>query len=287
MATTTGKGDKKKLSKNLLLMKFMKRTAVKSELEEVQDEKRRIENEEHWELDIPELTKAEDNFIFEPSYNVLQNLQYGRMSFKGFNPEIERIMQSVNGSMELDEAERREKEVGVDDEEMSERYKWLVSNMGKKFATKRQRAEMQSDSDDDEDEVEPMHSEPKQHKTDSGHSENCNRREDEKHNSDNASTSNKTNNNIPQQKGSRKLLKKIPPGAGRKLVPDRGVNPSIPTPGEALMTPSTSVYNPQPRQEKIVAEKRHSGPVMDSDEEDTVGEMRRRRRRRKFIKPQD
>lgn len=264
-------------------MKFMKRTAVKAELEEVDDEKKRNENEEHWELDIPELPKAESKYITESSYNVLENLQYGRMSFKGFNPEIESIMRGENVMIELDEADRREKETAVSDEEMSERYKWLVSNMGKKFVTKRQRAEMESSDDDEEDDI-PA-SQPKQTKKDS------NSHPDRSSNAktDGAKYNNRKVNsqfNVPKQMGSRSLINKMPRDAATKCVPPYSDKFDVDThiPIGTRTEPATNVYNPKPKEQ--TAKKRRSGPVMDSDEEDD-GETRRQRRKQKFMKPKD
>ncbi|XP_057379774.1 M-phase phosphoprotein 6-like [Daphnia carinata] len=76
------------LSKNLLEMKFMKRTKEKTEKE--------LEDEERQATFANEITSAMlshgSKFLMESSYAACEKLTFGRMSFKGANPEIEKIM---------------------------------------------------------------------------------------------------------------------------------------------------------------------------------------------------
>ncbi|KAI9558083.1 hypothetical protein GHT06_014836 [Daphnia sinensis] len=76
------------LSKNLLEMKFMKRTKEKTEKE--------LEDEERQAAFANEITSAMlshgSKFLMESSYAACENLSFGRMSFRGANPEIEKIM---------------------------------------------------------------------------------------------------------------------------------------------------------------------------------------------------
>ncbi|KAI1904282.1 hypothetical protein AGOR_G00004070 [Albula goreensis] len=138
-----------KLSKNLLRMKFMQRgldAEVKKQLEE---EEKRIISDEHWYLDLPEL-KAKENFIIEErSFVPCEDLMYGRMSFRGFNPEVEKLMALMNVKRETEEEEEEDDitrmETDVTDEEMARRYESLVGSMRRKFATKRERSKMQNE----------------------------------------------------------------------------------------------------------------------------------------------
>ncbi|XP_056595420.1 M-phase phosphoprotein 6 [Triplophysa dalaica] len=131
-----------KLSKNLLRMKFMQRGLDADVKKQLDEEEKRIISDEHWFLDLPEL-KAKENYIIEErSYVPCEDLVYGRMSFKGFNPDVERLMVLMNAPKEEDEVN---KEIGginkmdtdITDEEMARRYESLVGSMRKKFAKKR------------------------------------------------------------------------------------------------------------------------------------------------------
>lgn len=131
--------SKRNLSKNVLQMKFMKRSALRIEKEKSEEERKYIIDDEHWVLDLPKMETMENKFIFEPSYTRCENLMFGRMSFKGFNPEIEKLMKLKNNEMFSEETERRENEISVNDQEMAERYESLVGTISKKFANKRHR----------------------------------------------------------------------------------------------------------------------------------------------------
>ena len=77
----------------------------------------------------------------EPSYVPCENLIVGRLSFKGMNPEIERILELE------EEAERAANrpvvnEADVSDIEMANRYNSLVGTISKKFSTKVERRTM-------------------------------------------------------------------------------------------------------------------------------------------------
>ena len=123
---------KKKLSKNVLEMKFMKRTKEKTEIED--------ENEERQAMFANSITAAMKHqgsrFITEPSYVNIENLTFGRLAFNGMNPEIEKMAEDDRVQKEEVESERREKD--IQDEEMMEYYHNNVANtVNKKFATKR------------------------------------------------------------------------------------------------------------------------------------------------------
>ncbi|KAK7114695.1 M-phase phosphoprotein 6-like [Littorina saxatilis] len=141
-----------KLSKNVLMMKFMQRSVLRMEVEQNEEEKQRVIDDEHWVLDLPQLTQREEKFVVQPSYITCENLQYGRMSFKGFNPEVEKLMKIHNTEAELQQAEEREKEIGVSESEMTNRYSTLVGIISKKFSTKRKMGEEPGEKVDKEEE---------------------------------------------------------------------------------------------------------------------------------------
>ncbi|XP_055372614.1 M-phase phosphoprotein 6 [Condylostylus longicornis] len=118
--------SKRKLSKGILEMKFMKRSK-----EKVAKENEEIEGREMYakETTAEMLKDNGTNFIMEPSYALIEDLIEARISCRGINPEIERLM-------ELEQLEKAAKEDGamdkeVDDEEMSKYIK-----INKKFKKK-------------------------------------------------------------------------------------------------------------------------------------------------------
>lgn len=121
---------------------------VKKQLDE---EEKRIISDEHWFLDLPEL-KAKENYIIEErSYVPCEDLVYGRMSFRGFNPEVEKLMLLMNTHKEEEEEEDdnvSRMETDITDEEMARRYESLVESMRKKFAKKRNRSTITKSEED-------------------------------------------------------------------------------------------------------------------------------------------
>ncbi|KAL7868021.1 hypothetical protein SRHO_G00094050 [Serrasalmus rhombeus] len=139
-----------KLSKNLLRMKFMQRgldAEVKKQLEE---EEKRIISDEHWYLDLPELKAKECYIVEERSYIPCEDLVYGRMSFKGFNPDVEKLMVLMNVPKEKDEEEddMTRMDTDITDEDMARRYGSLVESMKRRFAKKRERSSLQDSLED-------------------------------------------------------------------------------------------------------------------------------------------
>ncbi|KAG6940690.1 M-phase phosphoprotein 6, partial [Chelydra serpentina] len=129
---------KTKLSKNLLRMKFMQRGLDLETKKQLEEEEKKIISEEHWYLDLPELKEKESFIIEERSFMPCEDLLYGRMSFKGFNPEIEKLMIQMNSRYKREEIEADDTaEADVSDEEMARRYETLVGTIGKKFLKKR------------------------------------------------------------------------------------------------------------------------------------------------------
>ncbi|XP_013772817.1 M-phase phosphoprotein 6-like [Limulus polyphemus] len=125
--------EKVKLSKHVLDMKFMKRSKEKVQ-KETEEEERKSILENHV---IHDLKKEGKKFIMEPSFGPCEELVSGRMSFKGMNPEIERIM----AERELAANPNQHKMDGISDKEMTERYSSLIGTIAKKFGKKRDRSE--------------------------------------------------------------------------------------------------------------------------------------------------
>ncbi|XP_038561977.1 M-phase phosphoprotein 6 [Micropterus salmoides] len=141
--------DSVKLSRNLLRMKFMQRGLDAETKKQLEEDEKRIISDEHWYLDLPELKAKENLIIEEKSFVPCEDLKYGRISFKGFNPEVEKLMALMNPKDEEEEGEEEEEisrmQTDVTDEEMALRYESLVGSMKKKFAKKRERATIEED----------------------------------------------------------------------------------------------------------------------------------------------
>lgn len=85
--------NKLQLPKSVLDMKFMKKTKdrIEKELANTKDHKDLYSN-----IITDEMRQASGNFITEASYVLCEELIEGRLSFKGMNPEIERLMELAN-----------------------------------------------------------------------------------------------------------------------------------------------------------------------------------------------
>lgn len=135
--------DNARLSKNVLRMKFMQRGLDAETKKQLEEDERRIISDEHWYLDLPELKTKENLIVEEKSIVPCAQLRYGRVSFMGFNPEVEKLMALMNPKEETEEEEEedfRKMQTDVTDEDMALRYESLVNSMKKKFAKKRERA---------------------------------------------------------------------------------------------------------------------------------------------------
>ncbi|KFP80936.1 M-phase phosphoprotein 6, partial [Apaloderma vittatum] len=131
---------------------FMQRGLDSQTKKQLEEEEKKIISEEHWYLDLPDLKEKESFIIEERSFMQCEDLLYGRMSFKGFNPEVEKLMIQMNSKGKEKEIEVDDKmEADVSDEEMARRqYETLVGTIGKKFLRKRDQRVLQ-DEDEDED----------------------------------------------------------------------------------------------------------------------------------------
>merc|ERR1711894_203678 len=105
--------SKKRLSKNILEMKFMKKTKEKTEME--------MEDEERQQMFRNQISDAMrhqgSRFIIDPSYASIEELNFGRIAFHGMNPEIEKMAENERIRQEEKEAAKNEKE--VQDEDMA------------------------------------------------------------------------------------------------------------------------------------------------------------------------
>lgn len=139
-----------KLSRNLLRMKFMQRGLDAETKKQLEEDEKKIISDEHWYLDLPELKAKESLIIEEKSFGPCEDLLFGRLSFRGFNPEVEKLMALLNPKAEEEDEEEedvRKMQTDVTDEEMALRYESLVGSMKKKFAKKRERTSMEDEND--------------------------------------------------------------------------------------------------------------------------------------------
>ncbi|NXS51545.1 MPH6 phase, partial [Brachypteracias leptosomus] len=138
---------------------FMQRGLDSQTKKQLEEEEKKIISEEHWYLDLPDLKEKESYIIEERSFMPCEDLLYGRMSFKGFNPEIEKLMIQMNSKSKKEEIEVDDKmEADVSDEEMARRqlyifyylyrYETLVGTIGKKFVRKRDQGVLQDEDED-------------------------------------------------------------------------------------------------------------------------------------------
>ncbi|EDO37061.1 predicted protein [Nematostella vectensis] len=137
------------LSKNLKQMKFMQRRSEADVRKQLEEERRKAISESHWVIDEEVGQNDRGSIEIEPSYIPCEQLYTnGRMSFKNFNPVVEKAFKEML-SLEADLlSEAREREATVSDEEMARRYDTLVGTIGKKFISKRKRSTTEGDTID-------------------------------------------------------------------------------------------------------------------------------------------
>ncbi|XP_061450249.1 M-phase phosphoprotein 6 isoform X1 [Rhineura floridana] len=134
-----------------LKREFMQRGLDLETKKQLEEEEKKIISEEHWYLDLPELKEKESFIVEERSFMPCEDLLFGRMSFKGFNPDVEKLMIQMNSKYKTEEIKEEDNamEADVSDEEMARRYETLVGTIGKKFLKKRDRHVLQ-DAEEDE-----------------------------------------------------------------------------------------------------------------------------------------
>ncbi|KAL2094050.1 hypothetical protein ACEWY4_011362 [Coilia grayii] len=135
-----------KLSKNVLRMKFMQRSLDPEAKKQLEEDEKKVISEEHWFLDLPELTAHENVIVMERSFVSCEDLMFGRISFKGFNPEVEKLMAATNKSENTDDDEMSKMDTDITDEDMAMRYANLVGSIKKKFAKKREHASFEDEA---------------------------------------------------------------------------------------------------------------------------------------------
>lgn len=128
--------SKVKLSKSILEMKFMKRTKEKVLKEEDDAESRAMYSNEITE----KMKKNESRFIIETSYLICEDLNEGRFSFLGMNPEIERLMEAEEQAKQAKIDQNVKKDVS--DADMTAYYGNVKKTIEKKFQSKTQRRKM-------------------------------------------------------------------------------------------------------------------------------------------------
>ncbi|CAL1536831.1 unnamed protein product [Lymnaea stagnalis] len=138
------------LSKNVLQMKFMQRSVLRLEKEQNEEDKQKVIDDEHWVLDLPDYQIKESKYLKDQSYVICEQLQFGRQSFLGCNPEIEKLMQAHKLEQELKVSDEKEKQNSVSDQDMAQRYSSLMGIIAKKFSKKRQRNDEANDDESGE-----------------------------------------------------------------------------------------------------------------------------------------
>ncbi|KAH9509572.1 M-phase phosphoprotein 6 [Bulinus truncatus] len=137
------------LSKNVLQMKFMQRSVLRIEREQNEENLQKVIDDEHWVIDWPDYKTKESSYVKNQSYTFCEQLQYGRQSFNGCNPEIEKIMQAKKVDRQLKQSEEVEKQNSVSEVEMANRYSTLMNVIAKKFAKKRKKKDVETEGMDD------------------------------------------------------------------------------------------------------------------------------------------
>ena len=114
-----------KLSKGILQMKFMQKTKEKcdKELEELEPQD---VLDQHYNAN---LRKEGQKYVVDNSYLYVERLVFPRMSFKGMNPEIEKLMVEMNAdNSEVKDEKQSNETFDVNDEEMTDRYTQYIDN---------------------------------------------------------------------------------------------------------------------------------------------------------------
>ena len=118
------------LSLNIRKMKFMQRGMGEDEKRALQNSEKIITSE-HWELDIPSLGEKKKDFEIFESFLYCRPCLHGRMSYGGFNKQIEKLMLELNGGKI--EEEIYTEDADISDNEMAEHYVSLSSTVAKRF----------------------------------------------------------------------------------------------------------------------------------------------------------
>ena len=122
----------------------MQRTKDKNEKDLEEERNKTLLDEEYNE----NMRREGQKYVVDNSYLFCERLIYGRMSFKGMNPEIEKLMQELDGNSGKNEEKniKNDESVDVSDEEMTNRYsKYVNSNNMKRKRDKYSKQNHKSD----------------------------------------------------------------------------------------------------------------------------------------------
>ncbi|MFH4979037.1 hypothetical protein AB6A40_005746 [Gnathostoma spinigerum] len=145
-------GDMKSISKNVMQMKFMQRTKKRLEDEEKRKEEEKLRQAylggnssvatavvgcASLQDEAPSSSVDSKEIVFIRRYDLLEDLAFGRMSFKGFNPEVEKLMKyydQLKRGIEPEDDLLDEKDIS--DAEMAETFGRGLSSsaISKKFS---------------------------------------------------------------------------------------------------------------------------------------------------------
>ena len=103
-------------------MKFMKKSALETQELIAEEEKNKLIDSEHWYLKISKAEEKQNKIIVEKSYSLFNSEIYGRLSFQGFNPEIEKLMQNKANGSNLDVKENNGEIIAEEDKAFAEYY---------------------------------------------------------------------------------------------------------------------------------------------------------------------
>uniref|UniRef100_A0A1B6C7L3 M-phase phosphoprotein 6 n=1 Tax=Clastoptera arizonana TaxID=38151 RepID=A0A1B6C7L3_9HEMI len=123
---------KKRLSKGILDMKFMQRSKVKAQQEEVDEEGQELLSL----LVAPEMKRGKNTYSIIRSSTKLENLIDGRLSFQGMNPKLERLLELEREEKKNSISNDNSNEVDVTDKEMATYQSSLIKTMASRFAKK-------------------------------------------------------------------------------------------------------------------------------------------------------
>lgn len=126
-----------KLSKSILDMKFMKRTKEKVLREEDDERARAMHSNEITE----KMLHGDCPYVIEYSYVPCEDLDEGRYSFRGMNPEIERLAE-LEQQARQQKLEKNVKKDVTDQEMSSQYYSNVMKTIEKKFQSKSHRRKM-------------------------------------------------------------------------------------------------------------------------------------------------
>ncbi|CAJ0606821.1 unnamed protein product [Cylicocyclus nassatus] len=127
----------KRLSSTVLEMKFMQRTKRKLEAREKKKKEAELKKECFGDNEefTPSPVSKQCDYQFSSDLTFLENLKFGRMSFKGCNPEVEKLMvyhERKRMGHDSDTDSDNEKDVG--DVEMATTLRGAAATMSRKFS---------------------------------------------------------------------------------------------------------------------------------------------------------